>query len=275
MQNMGCDMRVLQMYDAKDPDEFILKYGTARFQKLLDDAISLVEFKIKNLQKNLNLENASDKIKFLNEIAILISRIDNTMEREIYIEKISKGYNISKEAIYAQVNKLQYANKKDNKVLEKDKTVMVKKRQIQQKNVSEEVIKRENTIISILINNTETYETIKKEIAIDDFKDERNKKILQYIYTELEKETANLNSILDHIDDEIIQNHFTEIMAEDYGITDVQKAISDILQKYEREKLEKRRDEILIEEENECDLERKKQLGKELNDIILKLVKIK
>ena len=112
MQNMGCDMRVLQMSGAKDPDEYVLKYGAVRFQKLLDDAISLIEFKIKVLQKDLNLENASDKIKFLNEIAKLISKVDNTMEREVYIEKIAKGYNISKEAIYAEVNKIQYSNRK-------------------------------------------------------------------------------------------------------------------------------------------------------------------
>ncbi len=75
----------------------------------MDNAISLVEFKVKNLKKDINLENTSDKIKFLNEIAkILVSKVDNTMEREIYIEKIASGYNISKEAIYAEVNKLIY-----------------------------------------------------------------------------------------------------------------------------------------------------------------------
>ena len=83
MQNMGCDMRVLQMDGAKDPDEYVIKYGSANFQKLMDNAISLIEFKVKILKKDLNLENASDKIKFLNEIANLISKIDNTMEREI------------------------------------------------------------------------------------------------------------------------------------------------------------------------------------------------
>ena len=64
-------------------------------------------------------------------------------------------------------------------------------------------------------------------------------------------------------------------MAEDYGITNNKKAIEDILQKYEREKLEKRRDEILKEIEQEKDSEKKRELGKELNDIILKLVKLK
>ena len=275
MQNMGCDMRVLQMDGAKDPDEFVLKYGTARFQKLIDEAISLIEFKVKVLKQDLNLENAGDKIKFLNEIAKLISKIDNTMEQEIYIEKISKGYNISKEAIYGQVNKLQYANNKSAKVLEKDKKVIVHREKNTSSEVSEEITKRENTIISILINNPENYRIIKEKIDIEDFQNETNKKILQEIYTVLEKENANLNLVLDHIEDEDIQNHLTAIMAEDYGITDNKKAIEDILQKYEKERLEKRRDEILYEEKQETDIEKKKQLRKELNEIIFKLVKIK
>ena len=275
MQNMGCDIRVLQITGAKDPDEFVVKYGAARFQKFLDDAISLIEFKIKILQKDLNLENASDKIKFLNEIAKIISKVDNTIEREIYIERISKGYNISKEAIYAEVNKLQYANRKSEKILEKDRPIIPKKINKEQSQVSEELIKRENTIIAILINNIETYSLIKENIKVEDFKDEVNREILKKIYEELEKENPNINVVLDHTDDEKIQSHLTQIMAEDYGITDNKKAIEEILQKYEREKLEKRRDKILEEEENENDIENKKRLGKELNDIMIKLAKIK
>ena len=263
MQNMGCDIRVLKMQGAKDPDEFIVKYGTARFQKLLDNSISLLEFKIDMLQKQLNLENAGDKIKFLNEIAKLLSKIDNTMEREIYIEKISKGYNISKEAIYAQVNKLHYASNK-----------AIKKNTKEIKEISTEIRKREDTIISILINEPEIYLELKDYIKIEDFKDETNKEILKQIYCELEKGSLNTNLLLDHMEEKC-QNHLTEIMSEDYGISDNKKAIQDILQKYKREKLEKRRDELLLLEENETDKERKKELGKELNDIILKLVKIK
>ena len=275
MQNMGCDMRVLQMTGAKDPDEYVLKYGSARFQKLLDDAISLVEFRIKVLQQNLNLDSASDKIKFLNEIAKIISKVDNNIEREIYIEKISKGYNISKEAIYAEVNKLQYANKQGSKTLEKERPIISRKKEQSKEQISEEVRKRENTVISILINSPETYSILKENIKIEDFKDEINKKIIQQIYSELEKENSNVSSILDYIEDDEMQNHLTEIMAEDYGITDNKKAIEDIIKKYEKEKLEQRRDEILSEIEKESAEDKKKELGKELNNIILELVKIK
>ena len=62
---MGCDMRILQIYGAKDPDEFVNKYGPERFLKCVDDAISLVEFKVKILKQNLDIENTNDKIKLL------------------------------------------------------------------------------------------------------------------------------------------------------------------------------------------------------------------
>ena len=274
MQNMGCDMRVLQMTGAKDPDEYVLKYGAARFKKLLDDAISLIEFKIKVLQKDLNLENASDKIKFLNEIAKLISKIENTMEREIYIEKIAKGYNISKEAIYAEVNKLQYSNRKSSKVLEKERPVVSKIKKEKQDNISEEIIKRENTIIWLLINSVDTYKTIKENIKLEDFKNEENKEILKEIYNALENGNTNINSVLDHIESEQIQSHLTEIMADDYGITDNKKAIDDLLKKYELEKLQNKRDSLLEELNVEKDTEKKKNIGKELNDIVLILSKI-
>ena len=121
LQKMGCDMRVLQIEGAKDPDEFIVKFGEGRFNLAVDNAISLVEFKVKNLKKELNLENTGDKIKFLNQIAKILSKVENTMEREIYIEKIAKGYNISKEALFAEINKLIYASTKGEKVLQSKK----------------------------------------------------------------------------------------------------------------------------------------------------------
>ena len=71
------------------------------------------------LKQNLNIENVNDKIKFLNEIAKILAKVDNNMEKEVYIDKIAREYGISKEAIYGEVNKLMYSKNSDKKVLEK------------------------------------------------------------------------------------------------------------------------------------------------------------
>ena len=274
LQNMGCDLRVLQLEGAKDPDEYILKYGNMRFQNAVDKAFSVVEFKVKILKKELNLENTNDKIKFLNEIAKLISKVDNTMEREVYIEKIAKEYDISKEAIYAEVNKLTYKNVKTEKVLERPKPVVTHKK-VETKEVSESIKRRENTIISILLaGDLSIYEIIKQNIKPEDFQDEINQKIAQKLYEEFEKGNSNINGIIDNLEQDQ-QNQITMIMAEDYEIEDLEKAIDDIIQAYKRDKLNNRKLEILELLEQSSDNEEKKKLEKELSDIIITLARIK
>ncbi len=277
LQKMGCDMRVLQIEGAKDPDEFIVKFGEGRFKLAIDNAISLVEFKVKNLKKDFNLENTGDKIKFLNEIAKILSKVENTMEREIYIEKIAKGYNISKEAIYAEVNKLIYVGTKEDKISQnKNREIRsVTREQKNNDNIGEDLKRRENTIIALLLDaNTNIFQKIKEHIKPEDFKDETNRKIAEQLYVELDKSETNINKLIDTFDEET-QNHITMVMATDYEIENIDKAVDDILSKYEREKLDNRKQEILRQLEIEQDNEKKSQLGKELSNIIIALAKIK
>ena len=277
LQKMGCDMRVLQIEGAKDPDEYIVKFGEGRFKLAMDNALSLVEFKVKNLKKGLNLDNTGDKIKFLNEIAKILSKVDNTMEREIYIEKIAQGYNISKEAIYAEVNKLIYAGNKGDKILQnKNREIKYVESKIQENDIiDEDLERRENTIIAILLeNNKDAFEKIKQQIKPEDFKSEINKEIAKKLYEELEKEECNINKLIDTFD-ENIQSHITMLMATDFEIEDIDKAVEDILIKYERERLDNRKKEVLKQLETESDAEKKMQLGKELSNIIIALSKIR
>lgn len=272
--NMGCDIRVLNIEGAKDPDEYILKYGTARFNNLVEKALSVIEFNVKLLKKDLNLENTNDKIKFLNEIAKLISKVENSIEREIYIEKIAKEYNISKEAIYGEVNKLTYKHTNSEKTLEKPKPVILHKKQ-EQKEVSPAIKRRENTIISILLTaDLSIFEVIKQNIRPEDFQDEINSNIAKKLYEEFEKGNSNINGIIDTLEQEE-QNQITSIMADDYEIDNLEKAIDDIMQIYEREKLNKRKLEILKKLENITDSNERKELEKELSNTIIMLAKIK
>ena len=276
LQKMGCDLRIIQLEGAKDPDEYIVKYGNIRFKNVIEKALSVVEFKAKILQKDLNLENSSDKIKFLNEIAKLISTVDNTIEREVYIENISKQYDISKEAIYAEVNKLQYKNKKDEKVLKQNKT-MIRKETDKIKQVDEKIKKRENTIISILLNEELLiFDIIKQNIKPEDFQDEVNKKIVSILYEEFEKGNSNINGIIDKLNEEE-QSQITSIMAEDYEIdsNNVEKAVDDLLKNYQREKLDNRISEIRKLLEQISDEEEKNRLRKEWSEITIKKAKIK
>lgn len=277
LNNLGCDIRILQMEGAKDPDEYVIKYGNGRFNDLVENAISLVEFKIKVLKKGLNIENTKDKIKFMNEIAKILGGVDNKIEQEIYIDKISSDYNISKEAIYAQINKNEYSNNKGAKILESSS---IRKPTIkrQEKEINPELEKRENIIISLLIDGgEEVYNKIKDIINPNDFKSEANQKIMGRLYEEFEKGNSNINSLVDMFaDDEQVVNALTGIMADDYEIEDNKKALDDVINNYQKEKLMARRNEI-IQSLNNANLDKEKasELEKELHTLIIKLAQIK
>lgn len=273
LKNMGIDMRVLQIDGAKDPDEFVIKYGPEKFVKYMDNAISIVEYKVKNLRKNLNIENTSDKIKFLNEIAKILSEVDNTMEREIYIDKISKTYNISKNSIEAEINKKLYKSKVNEKVLERT-TVKINTK-VEQK-VDSATQKREKMLIYLLINNfNETYERIKNVVSLDCIKVDINKRVINTIFEKI-NENADIENVIDWFQDEETVNYISGIMAEDFEINDIKKAIEDIEKVYRKEKKIIRRNEIisLLDNRGNLDSEQITKLEEELNKIIIEIASI-
>ena len=275
LQNLGCDIRILQIEGAKDPDEFVTKYGPERFLKYVDNAISLVEYKIRVLKQKLDINNTNDKIKFLKEIAKELAKISNNIEREVYVDKISLEYNISKEAIYSEINKLIYGKNEDEKRINVTKVVQPQKKVIEE--TDKAVAKREGLIIYLLINYpNEAYSKIKEVVSVEDIKSERNKKVITKLYEELEKGYSNINNVLDWFQEEEIINYLTSIMAYDFEITEVNKCIEDILNIYIKEKLIKKRNDIINKLENkELDKEDKANYEKQLSEIIVKLAKVK
>lgn len=278
LQNLGCDIRILQIEGAKDPDEFVVKYGPERFQMYVDKAISLVEFKVKMVKKSLDLDNVNDKIKFLNEVAKIVAKVENSMEREVYVDKISLEYKVSKDAIYAEINKLLYANSRTEQKLEK-KVVPVKNISIQQDEqpVDVKTKRLESLVIYLLINYPDkSFERLKKLIDNNVIKIERNKAIINKLYEEHEKGNINIENILDLFEDEITVNYLSGIMSSDFEITDVDKCIEDVLVAYRKELLLQRRNEILGKIDNSnLTKEEVANLEAQLNEVIIQLAKIK
>ena len=274
LQGLGCDVRILQIEGAKDPDEFVIKYGPERFEKQVDKAISLVEYKVKVLKNVLNIEHPNDKIKFLKEIAKVLSKIDNEIEREVYAQKISSEYQVSKEAIYAEISKLENTSVTNKRVLESAKPRLQVK---EESKVEEQILKREKLIIYLLINYPEeSYNRIKNVIRVEDIKDETNKQIIKKLYDELEKGNSNTSNVLDWFEEEKIINEISWILAYDFEITEVEKCIDDILGIYEKEKVIQERNDIINQlDSDDLTKEQIDVLESRLNEIIIQLAKMK
>jgi len=269
LKNMGSDVRVLELEEAKDPDEYVIKFGYGKFNLLIEKAISLVEFKIKMIKKELDLDNTNDKIKFLNEIAKILSEIKNTMELEIYIDKISKEYKISKEAIFAETNKLRFGNNISQKTLEKPIKVKINTNSTTNN-------PRENLIIQLLLDeniNQNVYERIKTEVSPEDFNNPIAANVLYKLYENIEKGKTNLVNIIDQLEEEEAINYLSGVMAHEIEVENWEKGVSDILITISRDKLLQRKNEILENLTSNITKEENASLEQELSEVICKLAK--
>jgi len=272
LKNLGVDIRVLQISDAKDPDEYVIKYGAEKFKKCMEDAISVVEFKVKILKQTLDLNNTNDKIKFLNEIAKTLASVDNSMEREVYIDKIGKTYGISTEAIQSEINKL--TNKEPDKKKIENTSVIIKKNE--EKQIDENVLRREKMLIYLLINYSDkTFKRISSVVKSDYIQDTKNKEIIDKIFEKLQ-ESQNPEDVLNWFEDQDMVSYLAGVLSNDFEISDVDKAIEDVEKTYLKEAKISRRDEIIeILKSPELDKDEKANLEKELNNIIIDLVRMK
>ena len=105
LEKAGLQVKVLKMRDAKDPDEFLKKYGADRFRVLLEESSNRVEYQLGAIQKKYDLQDDDQRVRFISEAAEFISSLGNAVQREIYGGRAAQAAGISAEAIKIEVEK--------------------------------------------------------------------------------------------------------------------------------------------------------------------------
>ena len=105
LEKAGLDVKVLQLRDAKDPDEFLKKFGADRFKLLLEESSNRVEYQLRAIAKKYDLREDEQRVKFISETAEYISTLSNAVQREVYGNRAADAAKISYEAMKIEVGK--------------------------------------------------------------------------------------------------------------------------------------------------------------------------
>ena len=105
LEKAGLQVKVLQMRDAKDPDEYLKKYGADRFKILLEESSNRVEYQLRAIQKKYNLQEDEQRVQFITEAAEFVSSLNNAVQREIYGGRVAEAAGISEESMKIEVTK--------------------------------------------------------------------------------------------------------------------------------------------------------------------------
>ena len=105
LEKAGLQVKVLQMRDAKDPDEFLKKFGADRFKLLLEESSNRVEYQLNAIRRKYDLQEDEQRVKFVQEAAELICTLGSPVQREVYGGRAAEAAGISLDAMKLEINK--------------------------------------------------------------------------------------------------------------------------------------------------------------------------
>ncbi len=105
LEKVGLQVKVLQMRDAKDPDEFLKKFGPDRFKLLLEESSNRVEYQLNAILKKYDLRDDDQRVKYLQEAAELVSTLGSPVQREVYGGRVAEAAKISADAMKIEIDR--------------------------------------------------------------------------------------------------------------------------------------------------------------------------
>lgn len=105
LEKAGLQVKVLQIKDAKDPDEFLKKFGADKFKILLEGSANRVEYQLNSIRRKYDLREDDQKIKFVHEAAEMICTLGSAVQREVYGGRVAEAAGISADAMKMEIGK--------------------------------------------------------------------------------------------------------------------------------------------------------------------------
>ncbi|RDY29440.1 DNA primase [Romboutsia weinsteinii] len=273
---LGINVKVLDLKDCKDPDEFIRKHGLEEFKKAMDASTHYIKYKINHLKKSFNLNKDEERVKFAKEASKIIKELKSPVEIDYYTKYLSSLIDISTESIKREVygknynksydNKYKkYSNKKETPVIEKPKAIEKGKQFV------------EETLIKLMLNSKNLRQTALLKIDESNFLLNDSKEILKYIIKnqELDKITIDKTNSL-NISEEYIRD-LDSISLDSINSSDV-KSIDEIIRNVKKNGLQENMNRLLEEQryiENNKNNYDAKEVDVKIMEVALKIVEIR
>lgn len=179
--DVGLQTKILHMEGAKDPDEYIKKFGANRFRILLDGSYDATDFMLDKCEDGLDISTELGRIELLKRTSRVLAGIESPLEREVYISRTSKKCDIPVQVLKAHIDdilqKNRYASKKNEWRSIKANTAYIKDDINPEAANFRKEARAEEMIIYYLMERPEEWNEIEKTASPDIFVTAFNRKV--------------------------------------------------------------------------------------------------
>lgn len=194
LSEVGIHTKIIKMEGAKDPDEFIRKFGATRFKLLLDNSDNAIAFELNKAKDGLDIENNDiDRIEYLQKGYDILSQIESETEREVFVRRFSKNMNIKEETILREID--SRIRKRKNSGRKKEWRQLYKNTASHSSDITpaaaafDKRIKSEEGILYYLYQNPDQADFISSRLPKENFVTDLNKRIYESLLFKIKNNT--------------------------------------------------------------------------------------
>lgn len=202
LSEVGLKTKIIKMQGAKDPDEYIKNFGATRFKLLLDNSEGAIAFELNKCKAGLDMDTDLGRVEYLKRATRVLSDINNSIERDVYISRVANEQNVSKEIILAEVNAIIKKQKASEQ--KKEWRDITKQTALNRDKINPDAAKypreakAEEGIIAFLFFNPDKASEIAKKLPTDKLVTSFNRRVYESLTLKLENSSefslSSLNS---------------------------------------------------------------------------------
>ncbi|MDD5258691.1 MAG: DNA primase [bacterium] len=216
----GLEVKVAVQTAAKDPDEFLHKQGCEAFEAIVQNALSLIEYRLEQSILMADLKTVQGKVFVVNEILPLIARIRNIVEQKAEVHRLAQRLNLNEETLFSQLEKIA------------DKGFRKKVSQSIQEETSAEngFIKAQHNLVQLFLSDARAYQQWQDQISPEDITDPNLKIILAAMAVLNQKQQAITPSeIIDYLQNELLTGIIAKLAFSPAEGLDVSKLAGELI----------------------------------------------
>ena len=173
LSEAGIEAKVLQMTGAKDPDEYIQKYGADGFRMLLQQSGGAISFELKKFTAGLDMETPEGRASYLKKAVALLAEVDNRIDRMVYISDTARICSMTPGEIEKAVEERRHYKSYSMKQQERRELINpVRKRNGGENLGLSPEDKAQRGIIAFLFHSPDMLKKIEERLTDEDFPDE-------------------------------------------------------------------------------------------------------
>lgn len=197
LSEAGVDARVLKMSGAKDPDEYVKKYGADGFRMLLSQSGGAISFELQKLTDGLNMDSPEGKAAYLKKAVNLLAEVNNSIDRMVYISDTAKLCGLDSGEIEKAVESRRRSKAYSARMEERRDLINPPRNNPKGLGLTPEQ-KAQRGIIAFLFHSPDMLNKVESRVKEEDFSDEFYRRVFNIAAKRIKKGVSvDLSSIGD------------------------------------------------------------------------------